>query len=480
MLRLCYGDGSDGSFWAWVTDLTIRHRCDQRLTEAPVTGDIPQSYRLKTVPPTDYAMSSELNSAPRPSPTPKSESTATRRRFLRDLALSVGSPIVFFNQLPFDQIPEAIAQQLATEPTIPDSKRQLTILSDRPLNAETPAHLLDDDITPYPLHFVRNNGHIPQRALDQNLSGWHLSIDGEVGTAKHFSLQELQEGFEHHTANITIECAGNGRAAYSPSASGNQWTLGAVACSRYRGVRLRDVLNACGVKDSALYIGYYGEDPHLSRDPKRNAISRGVPIEKALDPHTLLVWEMNGAPLPPEHGFPLRLICPGWPGSTCGKWLKRIWVRDQVHDGTKMTGSSYRVPREPVAAGETVPSESMEIIEEMPVKSLITRPQTGIKIGLGDRLELRGHAWSGTGKVQRVDVTHDFGATWVEAQLRPAPNRYAWQRWTAEFELPKRGYYEVWARATDDKGRMQPMIVPGWNPKGYLNNAMHRIAVRAI
>ena len=477
MLRFCYGTGS---FWALVTDLITLCPCDPELTQAPPPGDIPPSYRLKIVPPTDYAMSRERKSPAGNSDRSNRVNPATRRRFLRDLALSVGSPIVFLNQLPSGLVPEAIAQQLATQPNVPESKNQLTILGDRPLNAETPAHLLDDDITPYPLHFVRNNGHIPQRALDQDLSGWQLSIDGEVATAKQFSLKDLQGSFDHQTANITIECAGNGRAAYFPKASGNQWTLGAVACSRYRGVRLRDVLLACGVKDSASYIGYYGEDPHLSRDPKKNAISRGVPIEKALDPYTLLVWEMNGAPLPPEHGFPLRLVCPGWPGSTSGKWLKRIWVRDQVHDGTKMTGSSYRVPRNPVAAGEPVPAESMEIIEEMPVKSLITRPETGITTPFENRLELSGHAWSGTGRVQQVDVSHDFGASWKKTELRPAPNRYAWQRWTTEISLPKQGYYEIWARATDDQGRMQPMIVPGWNPKGYLNNAMHRIAVRAI
>lgn len=443
-------------------------------------SDSNRTNRLKIATPTDYAMSREFKSASSVPTSSHSKHIATRRRFIRDLALATGAPIVFFGKLPFDQAPEAIAQQLATQTIIPESKKQLRILSDRPLNAETPPHLLDDDITPYPLHFVRNNGHIPQRALDQDLQGWELSIDGEVDKPKAFSLETLQKSFDHQVANLTIECAGNGRAGYSPTASGNQWTLGAVACSRYRGVRLRDVLQSCGVKKSAVYIGYYGEDPHLSRDPEKNPISRGVPIEKALDPHTLLVWEMNGQPLPPEHGFPLRLICPGWPGSTCGKWLNRIWIRNQVHDGTKMTGSSYRVPRRPVAAGEPVPSDEMEIIEEMPVKSLITRPQTNITINQNDRLELRGHAWSGTGGVQQVDVSFDFGSSWQTTNLHPAPNRYAWQRWSTELRLPRQGYYEIWARATDDRGRMQPMIVPGWNPKGYLNNAMHRIAVRAI
>ncbi len=403
--------------------------------------------------------------------------SAERRRFFKTLAATFGTSIVFGNRLPL-AVSRVWAQSAAA--AVPESKRLLTLLSDRPLNAETPVRLLDDDITPAHLHFVRNNGHIPDRALRGKLGDWRLVIDGEVRCPRRWTLAALQQEFEHHKAQIVIECAGNGRAGYYPPVAGNQWTLGAVGCARYRGVRLADVLNAAGVKDSARYIAYYGEDPHLSRDSKRDAISRGVPIEKALDPHTLLAWEMNGEPLPAEHGFPLRLLCPGWLGSTCGKWLRRIWVRDRVHDGAKMTGSSYRMPKRPVAPGEAVPETDMEIITLMPVKSLITRPATGATLPAHLPLELRGKAWSGTGQVRRVDISFDFGARWHPTRLFPAPNPYAWQSWTTHCQLPGRGYYEIWARAEDDQGNAQPMIVPGWNPKGYLNNAMHRIAVRAV
>ena len=403
-----------------------------------------------------------------------------KRQFMRQLVAGLSAPIVFLDKLPAGLIPTAIAQEAAALDQIPEYKRQLTILNDRPLNAETPAHLLDDDVTPNHLHFVRNNGHIPERAKTRNIEQWTLRIDGEVTRSRRFSLAELQSEFENHEAQITIECAGNGRAGYYPNASGNQWTLGAVGCAKYRGIRLADVLKSLGVKDSAVYIGYYGEDPHLSRDPNRSPISRGVPIKKALDSHTLLVWEMNGAPLPAEHGFPLSLICPGWPGSTCGKWLNRIWVRDQVHDGTKMTGSSYRTPEHPVAPGDTVAESDMKVITVMPVKSLITFPKTGITSPHENPFEVRGHAWSGAGEIDRVDVTFDFGATWQTTRLAPPRNHFAWQRWSTTLQFPRKGYYEIWARATDRQGKSQPMIVPGWNPKGYLNNAMHRIAVKVI
>ena len=406
----------------------------------------------------------------------------SRRDFLKragvaGLASAIGGTIPFANEMAPGVYPEAIAREFGGALK---GKRGLRVLNDRPENAETPVTLLDDEITPNEHHFIRNNGIIPERAWNQDLRGWSLTIHGEVRKSLTLSMSDLKRKYRSVKRALVIECGGNGRAGYNPPAKGNQWTLGAVGCAEYTGVRLKDVLANAGVKDSAVYIGYYSEDLHLSRAPNKRPISRGVPISKALDENTLLVWEMNGEPLPAYHGFPLRLVCPGWPGSTSGKWLKRIWVRDQVHDGTKMTGSSYRVPKYPVAPGTKVPEEEMEIIEEMPVKSLITRPGTGIETPKEKPLALRGHAWSGYGDVKAMHVSIDFGATWTPAKLSAPRNTYAWQRWNASVRFPKAGYYEVWARATDFRGHMQPMIVPGWNPKGYLNNAMQRIAVKAV
>ena len=406
----------------------------------------------------------------------------SRRRFIQGTGFAtfgaaLGLPVPFWRNLPDGLAPLAIGAEPPMG-TIP-GKRGMHILSDRPINCETPVTLLDDDITPNDLHFVRNNGHLPLRAQGQDLSNWSLTIDGEVAKPLKLSLADLKR-HERVERALVVECAGNGRAAFNPPASGNQWTLGAVGCAVYRGVRLRDVLNEAGVKASAVYIGYYGEDQHLSGDTTKQPISRGVPIAKALDEHTLLVWEMNGEPLPPLHGFPLRLVCPGWPGSTSGKWLTRIRVRDRVHDGTKMTGDAYRLPQNPVAPGTKVPVEEMDIIEELPVKSIITSPGTGIEHFVAQPLDLRGHAWSGFGDVTEMHVSIDFGQTWIRADLKSARNRYAWQRWNASVKFPETGYYEVWARATDEAGRMQPMVVPGWNPKGYCNNAMQRIAVKAV
>jgi DMSO/TMAO reductase YedYZ molybdopterin-dependent catalytic subunit len=173
-------------------------------------------------------------------------------------------------------------------------------------------------------------------------------------------------------------------------------------------------------------------------------------------------------------------MCPGWPASTCGKWLTRLWIRDREHDGTHMTGTAYRMPKRPVAPGTKVDPADMAVIAEMPVKSIITDPASGFQLPADRPLALRGQAWSGHGDVAAMHVSHDFGATWTECALQRPRNTYAWQRWTVGLRLPGPGYYEIWARATDRTGAMQPMVVPGWNPSGYCNNAMHRIAIKAV
>ena len=395
-----------------------------------------------------------------------------RRGFLRGaglsaLGLALGAAIPFHRSMPAGLIPVGLAQGMVIE-----GKDGLTYLNDRPINAETPPHLLNDDITPTSRHFIRNNGIPPQ---DVNAQDWRLTVNGLVLNGLELSIEDLKKRFEVVTRALVIECGGNGRAAFKPPASGNQWTLGAVACSEWTGVRLADVLATAGLAKGVIYTAHEGADTHLSGDPNKMPISRGVPIEKAMDPNNLIAFGMNGAGLHPMNGAPLRLVIPGYPGSASQKWLTRIWLRDQVHDGAKMTGKSYRVPRHPVAPGADVPKDDFEIIENMPVKSLITTPQTDARLS-EPRLSVHGHAWSGSGKIGKVEVSIDFGATWHEASLSEPVNPFAWQNFDADITFPISGYYEVWARATDETGKSQPFAI-SWNPKGYLNNTVHRIAV---
>lgn len=402
-----------------------------------------------------------------------------RRNFIKKASLAsfvslIGADIVYGLKMPEGYSPLALAEDDPFQ--MFNKNKGMVVLNDKPWNIEAQAHLLDDKVTPNSAMFIRNNGLIPEN-IDVN--NWTLTIDGEsVVKEKTYSLAELKSKFKHYTYQLTLECGGNGRSEFDPPAKGNQWTVGAVHCASWTGVRLKDVLEDAGIKSNAVYIGYHSADKHLSLDPSKEPISRGCPISKALQEETILAFQMNGKDIPLAHGYPLRLVAGGWPASVSGKWLNRISIRNKVHDGTKMTGDAYKTPCEPVAPGEKVPEENMCIIESMPVKSLITYPKSGAIISEGTKLKIRGHAWAGELEVNKMEYSIDFGSTWKECVIEKPANRLAWQHFSAEVTFPKKGYYEVWARATDSQGTSQPMLVPGWNPKGYLNNACHRIAVK--
>lgn len=403
-----------------------------------------------------------------------------RRGFLKKSALAAlagiaGVEIVFAGNMPRHYTPLLLEDPLAGK------SPEMIILSDKPWNVETPPHLLDDAITPVEKMFIRNNGLAPEASV--NAATWTLTINGEsVNKPKTYKIADLKKRFKTYTYQLVLECGGNGRSGFQPQTSGNQWDQGAISCAEWTGVRLKDILADVGLKDDAVYIGYYGKDSHLSRDPSKVAISRGVPMRKALEDETLVAWAVNGKDIPLIHGFPLRLVIGGWPASVSGKWLHTIAVRNKEHDGAKMEGHSYRVPVVHLEPGEKLAEtpENFRIIESMPVRSLITYPKTGALLDSGKKLPLRGHAWAGDLEVKEMHTSIDFGATWQACKLEAPKNRLAWQHWSAEVEFPTKGYYEVWAKATDSKGIMQPMLIPSWNPGGYLNNACHRIAVKVV
>lgn len=420
-----------------------------------------------------------------------SRKTGTSRRgFLGGAGVAamgavVGGAIPFSQNMPAGLVPAAFAQ--TTPPAAPEKKgpqmldfpgkdKGLVVLGDRPLVAETPEALLDDDTTPTSKFFIRHNGNAPQDA--GNPDAWKLAIDGEVNKPIELSLGELKKNYKPQTLRMVLECGGNGRSYFSPPASGNQWTNGGAGCAEWTGVSLADVLRTAGVKPSGIYTANYGTDVHLSGDTKRLTLSRGVRIAKAMEPQTLLVWAMNGKPLENVHGGPLRLITPGWPGSVSHKWLTKITIRDKEHDGPGMTGTSYRMPTNPMVPGGKADPKNFHIMESMPVRSIITSPANGTKLAAGTReLKLRGASWAGDFSVKQVEVSVDFGVTWVRANLNQPKNKFDWQRWTANVKVPSDGYYEVWSKATDQNGKAQPHIAGNWNPSGYGANPFHRIAV---
>jgi len=421
----------------------------------------------------------------------------SRRGFLNGAGLAalgaaVGGAIPFSANMPAGLVPAAMAQGAASPPSpagaagaagkgpqpleFPGKNPGLVVLGDRPLVAETPEHLLDAATTPIEKFFIRNNGQTPEPAA--NPDAWAIRIEGEVDKPLELTLGELKSRYQPKTYRMVLECGGNGRAFFTPQARGNQWTNGGVGCAEWTGVPLADVLKAAGVKDSAKYTAHYGADPHLSGDPAKEALSRGMPIPKAMEEHSLIVFAMNGEPLPNIHGGPVRLVIPGWPGSLSHKWLNRIVLRDREHDGQGMTGFSYRFPVSPMVPGGKGDEKNTRIMESMPVRSIISNPANGTRLPAGTRnVGLQGAAWAGDQTVKAVDLSVDFGATWIPAKLEAPRNRFDWHRWTAALPLPADGYYEIWVRATDSEGRMQPHVAGNWNPQGYGGNPMHRVAI---
>jgi DMSO/TMAO reductase YedYZ molybdopterin-dependent catalytic subunit len=411
-----------------------------------------------------------------------------RRGFLGGAGLAavgaaVGGTIPFSQNMPGGLFPAAFAQTPAAPAkkgpiylNFPGKNDKLVVIGERPLVAETPEHLLDDDTTPIDKFYIRNNGQIPEPATDPDK--WKIAIDGEVNNKLELTLGELKSRFPQVTRRMVLECGGNGRSFFSPRASGNQWTNGGAGCAEWTGVQLADVLKSAGVKPTGIYTAHYAADLHLSGDANKPTLSRGVRIAKAMDPYSMIVWAMNGQPLPNIHGGPVRLIIPGWAGSASQKWLTRIWIRDKEHDGPGMGGTSYRLTINPMVPGTKADPKNFKILESMPVRSIITNPMNGAKLAAGTReVALRGASWAGDLSVRGVDVSVDYGQTWQQAKLEAPKNKYDWQRWSGTAKLPSDGYFEIWARATDSEGRMQPHVPPNWNPSGYGGNPFHRIAV---
>jgi DMSO/TMAO reductase YedYZ molybdopterin-dependent catalytic subunit len=355
----------------------------------------------------------------------------------------------------------------------PNKSTGLVELGTDPLVAETPASLLDDDTTPTDRFFIRNNGRIPKATKDPDR--WTVTIDGEVERPLHLTFRELRSRFEVVTQRMLMECGGNGRSFFDPPAKGNRWTHGGVGCAEWTGVRVADVVREAGLKRSAVFSAHFGDDAVVTPAGRVDAMSRGVPIRKLMDENNLIAWAINGEPLPLVHGFPLRLVIPGWPGSVSAKWLTRIWIRDREHDGAGM--QSYRVPIRPVAPGTMPDDGNLRILESMPVRSIITSPAAGAVLSARACM-LRGAAWAGDDLVRSVAISIDRGASWREVSLAPPKNRYDWQRWTHAVELAGPGNrFEIWVRATDERGETQPLEPDNWNPHGYGGNPIHRIAV---
>jgi len=341
-------------------------------------------------------------------------------------------------------------------------EKKFRIMSEKPLNAETPIEYLRSWITPNSVFFKRNQGEIMKEPID--LSQWELIIEGEVEKTARFSFDQIIRMPKAIVAN-TLECSGNGRSLLADKASGNPWTIGGVGNAIWGGVWLRDPLEKAGLTEKAKYVAFEGLDKPLGSAGIK--FIRSIPIDKAMS-STLLAYEMNGESLPLEHGYPLRSLALGWTGANCVKWLYKITVLDHPFEGFYMD-NVYRLFQ------KDEDPKSGEVVKRIKVKSIITQPLSGETLEAGP-ITILGAAYAGEVDIGRVEVSVDNGMSWEVAELIGPHEPFAWRQWQFVWEVKKSGEYTIMARAIDSSGGQQPMNAR-WNVLGYGNNGIREHSV---
>lgn len=332
-------------------------------------------------------------------------------------------------------------------------ERDLLIVSEEPLNAETKLDELRGAVVPAGRHYVRTHFDIPEGPRE-------LWIDGEVRAPRGVTVEEVQM-VSSHTLTVTLECAGNGRRYLDPVVPGEQWGLGAVGTAEWTGASLHRVLEREWLP-SAVEVLFRGADEGVPKDfGRRIAYERSLPMEIAREDDVLVAYAMNGQPIPREHGGPLRLIVPGWYGMASVKWLAQIRVLDRPFEGFFQT-DRYVINGRPLRGIEP--------------RAVITSPGDGADV-TGGSLEVRGYAWSGRAPLDRVELSADDGRP-LATMTADAPH-FAWREFVFKITLDP-GEHVLIARATDREGNTQPEE-PRWNALGYANNAVRptRIRVRS-
>ena len=329
----------------------------------------------------------------------------------------------------------------------------LFVLTEEPLNAETLLSEQDGLLTPPARFYVRS--HFPIPPVPEK-----LPVDGAVESPLALSLEEIH-ALPRRSLVVTLECAGNGRSFLDPRVPGEQWRLGAVSTGEWTGTSLRHVLERARPRPGAREVYFRGADEGTPKDlGKRIAFERSLPLANALHPDTLLAYEMNGEPLAPEHGAPLRLIVPGWYGMASVKWLARISVLDHPFRGFFQT-ERYVIGRRPLTTIEP--------------RAVIAWPQDGDVIVRGRHL-VRGYAWSGAAPPLSVEVSVDAGSSWDLAELLEGRGPYSWREWRHEWDARDVGRATLVARTWDASGAEQPLAAR-WNELGYANNAVQPVRV---
>jgi DMSO/TMAO reductase YedYZ molybdopterin-dependent catalytic subunit len=331
-------------------------------------------------------------------------------------------------------------------------------------NHGMPLEALRYDVTPVGLHYLLVHFDVPEVP-----TGWRLRVDGRVERELSLSLDDLRTRPLVRRI-VTMECAGNGRARLEPHIVSQPWLAEAVGTGEWGGAELAPLLEEAGVTDGAVEVLFGALDRGIDGGIEQ-IYERSLPLSEALAGEALLAYELNGAPLPPQHGAPLRLVVPGWYGMTSVKWLERITVLDAPFDGYQQA-QAYRFRRSEDDEGEPVTRMRPRALMVPPgMPDFLTRR----RFVLPGPCRLEGRAWSGQAPIAAVDVSADGGQTWAPAALEPAPDRWAWSHWTFDWDAEP-GDHELACRARDAEGTEQP-LEPEWNVGGYCNNSVQRVAV---
>jgi DMSO/TMAO reductase YedYZ molybdopterin-dependent catalytic subunit len=336
-------------------------------------------------------------------------------------------------------------------------------------NHGMPLEALRYPVTPLGLHYLLTHYDIP---LTDGLS-WTVEVAGHVERPSTLTLQQLKAR-PAAEMTVTMECAGNGRAHLSPRPVSQPWLVEAVGTARWRGTPLGPILEEAGVREGAAEVVFTGLDHGREHDVEQQ-FQRSLAVEEVLGSDALLAYEMNGVPLPPQHGFPLRLIVPGWYGMTNVKWLTRIEVVEAPFFGYQQE-HAYRLRQTEEEPGQPLTRILPRALMVPPGYPDFHTRERFVQLG---PCPLDGRAWSGWGEIVSVDVSTDGGRSWDAATLETGGSRWAWRGWSYLWSPEEPGSYELCCRATDSVGNEQP-LEPGWNLGGYANNAVQRVPVTVV
>ncbi|RNA66983.1 sulfite oxidase [Alteribacter keqinensis] len=348
----------------------------------------------------------------------------------------------------------------------PFARPYLTTCGLVPENQESPIHFIEPEITSARYHFRRNHFLYPNLL---SFTYW-IPIRGNVERPMWISLKELYD-LPSVTVSALLECAGNKRSLFEPKVFGEQWEKGAMSQGNWRGVQLRILLEMAGIQEGSVEVVVEGCDRGKRKDSAQEvSYTRSLPLEKAMHPDTLVAYAYNDRPIPFKHGFPLRLIVPGWYGMASVKWIKQIEVSAKPFTGPFQTKDYVYYPEKDSDAGAFP-------VTAMNVNSSILHPTDRDILSRGIHV-IEGLAWSGSEEIVKVDISVDNGTSWAEAELdNDGESGYHWIRWSYEWEASHPGEFTILSKSTDASEQVQPSS-PLWNRKGYGYNAVDKVKVK--